>query len=70
MPLKAIALARVEEIRKHLGSRPALIGCGGIDDAQSARAMLDAGADLVQLYSALVFEGPFLPARISRGLNA
>jgi len=69
LPLKAISLPRVEEIRKHLGSKPTLIGCGGIDDALSAQAMLDAGADLVQLYSALVYEGPFLPARISRGLK-
>jgi dihydroorotate dehydrogenase len=30
--------------------------------------MLDAGADLVQLYTGLVYEGPFLPARITRGL--
>ena len=45
-----------------------MIGCGGIDDAPSARAMLDAGADLVQVYTGLVYEGPFLPARITRGL--
>ncbi len=70
LPLRELSLARVAEIRKHLGSKPALIGCGGIDDAPSAQAMLDAGASLVQLYSALVYEGPFLPARISRELTA
>jgi dihydroorotate dehydrogenase len=30
--------------------------------------MLDAGADLIQLYTGLVYEGPFLPARLTRGL--
>jgi dihydroorotate dehydrogenase len=30
--------------------------------------MLGAGADLIQLYTGLVYKGPFLPARIARGL--
>ncbi len=67
-PLRELALRRVAEVRRHVGDRAAVVGCGGIDDAASARAMLDAGADLVQLYTGLVFEGPFLPARITRGL--
>jgi dihydroorotate dehydrogenase len=60
----------VAEVRRRIGDRAAVIGCGGIDDAASAQAMLDAGADLVQLYTGLVYEGPFLPARITRGLKA
>jgi dihydroorotate dehydrogenase len=67
-PLRELALKRVAEVRKRIGTRAAIIGCGGIDDPMSARAMLDAGADLVQLYTGLVYEGPFLPARITRGL--
>jgi len=68
-PLRELALRRVAEIRKRVGDRAAVVGCGGIDDAAAARAMLDAGADLVQLYTGLVFEGPFLPARITRKLG-
>jgi dihydroorotate dehydrogenase len=68
-PLRTISPKRVEAIRKRVGDRAALIGCGGIDDAPSARAMLDAGADLIQLYTGLVYEGPFLPARLTRGLR-
>jgi dihydroorotate dehydrogenase len=45
-----------------------LIGCGGIDDVQSARAMLAAGADLIQVYTGFVYNGPFLPARLARGV--
>jgi dihydroorotate dehydrogenase len=67
-PLRELALRRVAEVRRRVGARAAVVGCGGIDDAASARALLDAGADLVQLYTGLVFEGPFLPARITRGL--
>jgi dihydroorotate dehydrogenase len=67
-PLRSISPKRVEAVRKRIGDRGALIGCGGIDDVPSARAMLDAGADLIQLYTGLIYEGPFLPARLTRGL--
>jgi dihydroorotate dehydrogenase len=46
-----------------------LIGVGGIASAEDAYARIRAGASLVQLYSALVFEGPFLPRRINAGLK-
>ncbi|HET6572177.1 MAG TPA: quinone-dependent dihydroorotate dehydrogenase [Fimbriiglobus sp.] len=69
-PLRELALRRVAEVRRRVGDRAAVVGCGGIDDAASARTMLDAGADLVQVYTGLVYEGPFLPARITRGLQA
>jgi dihydroorotate dehydrogenase len=45
-----------------------LIGAGGIDRPDAALAKIEAGATLVQLYSALVYEGPGLVARIKRGL--
>lgn len=68
LPLREIARARVERVRRIVGDRMTVLGCGGIDDVESAKAMLDAGADLIQLYTGLVYEGPFLPARIARGL--
>lgn len=45
-----------------------LVGVGGIDSAERALGKIEAGAALVQLYSALVYEGPSLVARIKRGL--
>jgi dihydroorotate dehydrogenase len=45
-----------------------LIGVGGIDGPEAAFAKFEAGATLIQLYSALVFEGPGLVRRIKRGL--
>ena len=47
-----------------------LIGVGGVDSAARALAKIEAGASLVQLYSALVFKGLGLPAAIKQGLLA
>lgn len=47
-----------------------LIGVGGIASAEDAYAKIRAGASLVQLYSALVYEGPSLIRRITNGLAA
>ncbi len=68
-PLREIALRRVEATRKHVGDSVAIIGCGGIDDVKSARAMMAAGADLIQIYTGLVYRGPFLPARLARSIK-
>ena len=67
-PLRDIAPRNVEAIRKRVGDAVTVIGVGGIEDADSARRMFDAGATLLQLYTALVYHGPFLPVTISRGL--
>ena len=47
-----------------------MIGVGGIDSVEKVLAMLAAGADLVQLYTAFVYEGPSLPKRLARDLAA
>ena len=46
-----------------------IVGVGGIFTAQDAYARIRAGASLVQVYTALVYEGPGLPRRITRGLS-
>ncbi len=51
------------------GAKP-IVGVGGISSAGEAYAKIRAGASLVQLYSALVYEGPGLVERIKRGLAA
>jgi dihydroorotate dehydrogenase len=69
-PLLESTLELVGHARKHLGDGPTIIGCGGISSAEDARAVMDAGANAVQLYTALVFEGPGIASAISRGLRA
>ncbi len=46
-----------------------LIGVGGVASAEQAYAKIRAGASAVQLYSALVYDGMDLPARLARGLD-
>lgn len=69
-PLTDLSLQRLRDFRRLLGQRLPLIGVGGIANAEQAYARLRAGASLVQLYSALVYEGPYLPRRINAGLKA
>ena len=57
----------VEVLRKETGSETLLVGCGGVRDVQSYRNFLHAGADLVQLYTGLVYEGPGLVRNILKG---
>lgn len=68
-PLHDLALDRLRDFRRLLGTRLPLIGVGGIATADQAYARIRAGASLVQLYSALVYEGPYLPRRINAGLK-
>src|SRR5216684_7489371 len=67
-PLKALATAVVAKLRRALPASVAIIGVGGIASAADAREKLDAGANLVQLYTALVYRGPRLVGEIVRGL--
>lgn len=67
-PLKELAQQRLVDFRKAIGGKVPLIGVGGIASAEDAYARIRAGASLVQIYSALVYEGPFLARRINAGL--
>ena len=51
------------------GKKPLLISAGGILTPEDAQERLDLGADLVQIYSAMVFEGPGFPARILESMQ-
>jgi dihydroorotate dehydrogenase len=67
-PLRARALDVVKKARAALGPDKVVIGVGGIEDASHARALLDAGANLVQLYTGFIYEGPGLPSRLAKNL--
>ncbi|MBL0022004.1 quinone-dependent dihydroorotate dehydrogenase [Sphingorhabdus sp.] len=69
-PLRDLAHQRLIDFRKATGGKVRLIGVGGIASAEDAYARIRAGASLVQIYSALVYEGPFLAEKITRGLEA
>ncbi len=66
-------LRRSLEVVRHIATQaPGLpvIGVGGIFSPADARAMLDAGASLVQVYTGLVYHGPFFVRTLNRGLLA
>ncbi|MEP9386087.1 quinone-dependent dihydroorotate dehydrogenase [Mesorhizobium sp. KR9-304] len=61
-----IALAKM---RKLLGPDVAIIGVGGVDNAETALEKIRAGANLVQLYTGMIYAGPALPGRILKGFS-
>lgn len=67
-PLRDLAQRRIADFRAATGGTMPLIAAGGIASAEDAYARIRAGASLVQLYSALVYEGPGLAKRINAGL--
>lgn len=69
-PLRSLAAARLADFRTATGGAIPLVSAGGIADAHEAYARVRAGASLVQLYSALVYEGPGLARRLATGLAA
>ena len=69
-PLKALALNKLREFRRAVGDAIPLIAAGGIESGADAYDRIRAGASLVQLYSAMVFQGPGLAAAITRELKA
>ncbi|MDO5750649.1 MAG: quinone-dependent dihydroorotate dehydrogenase [Rothia sp. (in: high G+C Gram-positive bacteria)] len=67
-PLKPRSLEVLSLLKKEIGDELAIISVGGVTDARDVQERLDAGADLVQGYTAFLYEGPFWVARINRGL--
>src|SRR5690606_25101725 len=68
-PLFIRATILLARLRRRLGKEIALIGVGGVDSAETALEKIRAGADLVQVYTGLVYCGPVLPSRILAGLD-
>jgi dihydroorotate dehydrogenase len=68
-PLRQRARAVIATLRSLAGRDLPIIGVGGISSAEDAYGHVRAGASLVQIYTGLVFEGPFLARRIARGLS-
>ena len=69
-PLFARSTRVLAKLHRHLGADIPLIGVGGISTIDQAFAKIQAGASAVQLYTALVYEGLSLGARLAEGLDA
>jgi dihydroorotate dehydrogenase len=69
-PLLAPSTRVLAQMHQRLNGAVTLVGVGGIASGEDAYAKIRAGATLVQLYTALVFHGPGLVARVKRELLA
>jgi dihydroorotate dehydrogenase len=69
-PLFRRSTIMLAKARRLAGDAMTIVGVGGVDSADAAWTKLAAGADLVQLYTGMVYEGPGLPARVVAGLGA
>ncbi len=67
-PLTGLARRTVRAIRAEVGGAMPIIGVGGIMNGEDGRAMLAAGADLVQIYSGFIFRGPALIGELTAAL--
>lgn len=66
--LRERSFAMLRALGRALGGRTCLVSVGGVDSAAEAYRRFKAGASLVQLYTALIYDGPELAGRINRGL--
>jgi len=69
-PLRRRALEVVRRVRARLGKEAVVVGVGGVERAEHAMDLVRAGADLVQMYTGFIYEGPGAPGRIARELAA
>ncbi len=69
-PLKDRSLEVLKRLRKRTEGRLVLVSVGGIETAEDAWQRIVAGADLVQGYSAFIYQGPFWMRRVHKGLGA
>jgi len=67
-PLKELSTNVIRKLYHQLQGEVPIIGVGGIENANDAWEKLIAGADLIQIYTALVYQGPAIVGRIVRGL--
>jgi dihydroorotate dehydrogenase len=64
------SLEVLRRLKARVGERLTLISVGGIETPEQARERIEAGAALIQIYTALIYEGPFLPKRLAEGITA
>ncbi|MDJ0313433.1 quinone-dependent dihydroorotate dehydrogenase [Arthrobacter sp. H35-D1] len=69
-PLKARSLAVLRQLKSIVGDSLTLVSVGGVETGAEVQERLDAGASLVQGYTAFLYEGPFWAARINKELAA
>ncbi len=68
-PLKTLSTEVIRKLYNHLQGQIPIIGVGGVENAADAWDKMVAGADLIQIYTGFIYEGPAIIRRIVRGLE-
>src|SRR5262249_39076989 len=68
LPAQEAAVRAISRLRRRFGSEPLLIASGGLHEPEHALQLLEAGANLVQIDSGLVYAGPGLPKRVNEAV--
>ena len=69
-PMHQLACDSIEYVRKHTQEEFTIIGVGGVQHPDDAIRMMDNGANLIQLYTGLIYRGPGLVSEINRAIRA
>jgi len=67
-PLLEKSLGVVRYLARAAGGRIPIVGCGGICSVEDAGRFMDEGASLVQIYTGMIYRGPFFAAQVARAL--
>jgi len=67
--VRAASTEVIKNLRSNLPANFPIIGVGGIDSAEAAVEKINAGADLIQIYTGFIYQGPPLIAQISQALR-
>ena len=68
-PLHEKSVKMIGDLYDNVGEKVPIIGCGGIDSGDTAWTAITNGASLLQLYSAMVFQGPSVVKKVTNGLK-
>lgn len=68
-PLRELALQHLAEVRSIAGPKALVVSVGGLSGPADARARLEAGANLLQVYTEFIYSGPRFPAKINAALS-
>ena len=68
-PLNIVSNKIIQKFFIQLGHNIPIIGAGGVSDGQTALEKIKSGASLLQLYTSMVYNGPFVARKINKELS-
>ena len=69
-PLHDKSIQMIGDLYDTIGGKVPIVGCGGIESGETAWNAITNGSSLIQLYSAMVFQGPSVVGKVTKGLKS